>query len=94
MRRNVGICSPVTRPREHTADGSGVGKDDEGSMVPEEHPAAGALGSASNDLPKKRFPDVARKRETVLTATLAADEDLAEAPIDIVEFEPDDLTAA
>ena len=63
-------------------------------MVPEEHPAAGALGSASLDVPGQRFPDVARKRETVLTATLSAHEDLTEAPIDIVEFEPDDFSAA
>src|SRR5208283_2901856 len=94
MRRHIRDPGPLAGALQYSADGSGVGQADERGVMPEEHPAAGTLGPTSLQVGSQRRPDVCWKGEAVFTAALAAHKDLAAAPIEVFELEPDNFTAA
>ena len=85
--------SPIARPARHVADQVGPNCSCRG-LARQENLPNGCCGPWMAEIGAECFAHITRQRQTVLSAGLAAHDDLASTPIDITQLKAGDLCRA
>ena len=94
VRRYIGDACPRACAIKNAADRTGFGEPTEGSVMTEEDSSTVAGGPTSLQVGGERFADICRQWQAIVAASLAVHFDLTGAPVDVVELEHHDLSAA
>jgi hypothetical protein len=83
---------PPQGAANNRADGTGIAKTAMRCLVPDENAACCAARPILPQVGRDRFSDITRKRKAIVVTSLATHRKHSGPPIDIVEFQGDDLT--